>query len=277
VNSKYINSIYEPSDFLNFSIEIAKNAGKLQMKYFGNLSSIQKKSTTIDLLTEADLKSEEYIIAEIQNKYPSHSILSEESNSLDNQSEYTWVIDPLDGTTNFVHNLPIFSVSIGLMKNNETICSVVYNPAVDKCFYAEKNKGAFLNNNQINTTSCNTLSDSLLATGFPYSHDDRFDLSFSLFKDFYKQTRGIRRLGTASLDLCFVAMGRFDGFYEYGLKPWDICAGEIIVKEAGGIVVDWDGTGKNPINGSRILAANRYIYMDMAKILSKKEYDLFID
>ena len=129
------------------------------------------------------------------------------------------------GTTNFAHNLPIFSISIGIKFQEETQCGVVYNPAANKCFYAEKNKGAYLNNRKLKCTSSTTLGESLLATGFPYIHDNKYDTSFDIFKQFYDLSRGIRRLGAASLDLCFVAMGRLDGFYEFELKPWDICSG----------------------------------------------------
>ena len=232
------------------------------MKYFGNISTIEKKSTNIDLVTVADKKSEKYIIDEINKKYPSHSILSEEIGDIDNNSDYLWIIDPLDGTTNFTHNLPIYSVSIGLVKNNKTtICGVVYNPAADKCFYAEKDKGAYLNDKKINVTSSKALSDSLIATGFPYLHDNKYDISFNIFKDFYDRTRGLRRLGAASLAFCFVAMGRCDGYYEYSLKPWDICAGSLIARESGAKVTDWDN-GLLPENGSRILASNGKRYGD---------------
>ena len=142
------------------------------MSFFGDVSSIKTKSTNIDLVTKADIESENFIIKEIQENFPKHSILTEEKGELLSDSEYLWVIDPLDGTTNFAHNLPIFSVSIGLVKkNSETICGVVYNPAADKCFYAEKNKGAYLNKKPIKVSSSNTLSKSLLATGFPYVHE----------------------------------------------------------------------------------------------------------
>ena len=265
------------SKLLDFAINIAKNAGLIHMDYFGKLSTIEKKTTKIDLVSKADIESNQYIVNEIQNKYPGHSILSEEMGKYSGDSNYEWVIDPLDGTTNFVHNLPIFACSIGLKLNGQTILGVVYNPAADKCFYAEKGKGAFLNKNQISPTSSKTLSESLLATGFPYEHDEKYDLLFKLFKEFYDRTRGLRRLGAASLDLCFVGMGRFDGFYEYGLKPWDICAGEIIAKESGAIVTDWNGKKELPKDGSRILAANKYIHGNMIKILSKEQYRLFID
>ena len=265
----------DSSHFLEFAIEVAKEAGAIQMKYFGNISAIEKKSTNIDLLTSADKESETFIIKKIQEKYPEHSILSEECGELNTKSEYLWVIDPLDGTTNFTHNLPIFSVSIGLVKKNvKTLCGVVYNPAANKCFYAETNKGSYLDNVRLICTSSSTLSDSLLATGFPYLHDSKYDISFDLFKDFYDKTRGVRSLGAASLDLCFVAMGRFDGYYEYGLKPWDICAGALIADEAGAHVTDWDN-GSLPHDGSRILATNGHIHKEMINILCQKKYDIY--
>ena len=221
------------SEFLSFSLDLAKKTGELQLSYFGNISSLDRKSTNIDLVTNADIESENLIISKIKKAYPKHSIVSEEADSIINNSEYTWIIDPLDGTTNFTHNLPIFAVSIALKKGNEMLSGVVFNPAADKCFYAEKDKGAFLNDKKISPTSTSKLSDCLLATGFPYLHDKKYDISFDLFKDFYDRTRGLRRLGSAALDLCFVAMGRFDGFYEFNLHPWDICAGALIAYEAG--------------------------------------------
>ena len=245
------------------------------MKYFGNITSLEKKSTNIDLVTKADIESEKYIIKQINKRFPYHSILAEESGNNSNNSEYLWIIDPLDGTTNFTHNLPIFAVSIGLVKKNiGTICAVVYNPAADKCFYAEHKKGAYLNKKVIKCTSSNTLSNSLLATGFPYLHDDRYDLSFEIFKEFYDRTRGVRRLGAASLDLCFVAMGRFDGYYEYELKAWDICAGSLIAIEAGAKVTDWDNS-KLPIDGSRILATNGLIHDEMVNVLDQDKYNIY--
>ena len=264
----------DPSNFLQFALELAKEAGKTQLRYFGNISSVIKKSSNIDLVTNADIKSEEIIISRIKEKYPDHSIVTEESDNILESSEYTWIVDPLDGTTNFTHNLPIFAVSIALKKSNEIICGVVYNPAADKCFYAEKDKGAFLNGVTIYPTKSESLSDSLLATGFPYLHDEKYDLSFTIFKDFYDCTRGLRRLGAAALDLCFVAMGRFDGFYEFELNSWDIAAGSLIVREAGGLVTDWDGK-ELPLNGKRILASNKKIHKEMMRILTNNKYKIF--
>ena len=264
------------SEYLDFAIKIAKEAGSIQMKYFGNISSLEKKSTNIDLVTKADLESENYLIKQIHKKYKNHSIIAEESGLIKKNGNYTWTIDPLDGTTNFAHKLPIFAVSLGLVnKKNETVCAVVYNPAAKKCFYAQQNRGSYLNGKPIKCTSSKTLSECLIVTGFPYLHDKKYDLSFEIFKRFYDLTRGLRRLGSASLDLCFVAMGRFDGYYEFGLKTWDVCAGSLIVKEAGGLVTDWNNK-KQPKNGKRILASNGKIHQEMINILnSDKEYQIF--
>ena len=262
------------SEFLQFALGVAREAGDLQLRYFGNISTVTKKSSNIDLLTNADIESEKLIVSRIRETYPNHSIVSEESEEILANSNYTWIIDPLDGTTNFTHNLPIFAVSIALKKSNKIICGVVYNPAADKCFYAERGKGAFLNGEAIYPTKSDALSDCLLATGFPYLHDHKYDLSFIVFKDFYDRTRGLRRLGAAALDLCFVAMGRFDGFYEYNLNSWDICAGSLIAEEAGCIVSDWDGSGF-PHDGSRILCSNNKIHAEMVKVLTKADYSIF--
>ena len=257
------------SGMLDFAIETAKQAGSIIMQHFGKISSVDRKSTDIDLLTIADTESEAYILDRIKTTHPQHHIIAEESDLTERNSDYRWVIDPLDGTTNFVHNLPIFAVSMGLQYKEETILGVVYNPAANKCFWAEKNGGAYLNDKPIHITSTNTLSNSLLVTGFPYIHDDRYEKSFTLFKKLYGKTQGIRRLGAAALDFCFVAMGRFEGFWEFGLQPWDVCAGALILEEAGGLVTDWDGSPM-PFSGKRILATNGHIHTEMIKILEKE-------
>ncbi len=254
---------------LNFAIQTAKGAGTILMEHFGNISSYECKSTPIDLLTIADTQSEAFILNEIKTTFPDHHIIAEESAIVENDSDYRWVIDPLDGTTNFVHNLPIFAISIGLQYQEETILGVVYNPAANKCFWAEKDSGAYLNDKPIHITSTNTLYSSLLVTGFPYTHDDRFEKGFDLFKELYGNSHGVRRLGAAALDFCFVAMGRFEGFWEFGLQPWDVCAGGLIVKEAGGNVSDWDGSPM-PFSGNRILATNGHIHGEMLEVLGKE-------
>ena len=255
-------------EMLEFAKTTAKGAGAILMQHYGMISSINRKSTHIDLVTIADTESESFILNRIKAVYPHHHIIAEESAFVENNSDYHWVIDPLDGTTNFVHNLPIFAVSIGLQYKEETIVAVVYNPAADKCFWAEKNGKAYLNGDLIQITSSNTLSNSLLVTGFPYSHDERWEKGFDLFKLIYGKTQGVRRLGAAALDFCFVAMGRFDGFWEFGLQPWDVCAGALILEEAGGKVSDWDNSSM-PFSGNRVLATNGHIHDEMLEVLGK--------
>ena len=257
------------SPFLEFARKTAKEAGDILLKHFGEISYIERKSSDIDLVTVADTESETYILEKISSIYPDHQIIAEESALTKGSSDYRWVIDPLDGTTNFIHNLPIFAVSIGLQFEEETILGVVHNPAADKCFFAEKDRGAFLNDRPIYVTSTNTLIESLLVTGFPYIHDDRWGKGFELFKELYGQTQGIRRLGAASLDFCFVAMGRFDAFWEFGLQPWDVCAGALILKESGGNVTDWDGSTM-PFSGKRVLATNGNVHKEMMRTLGKE-------
>ena len=264
------------SEYLNFAKELAIDSGKILSKHFGNIKSINQKSTNIDLVTNADLESEAFIVKAIQNKFPDHTIIAEENQLKAKNSDFRWVIDPLDGTTNFVHNLPIFAVSIGLQYKKKTVVGVVYNPAADKLFFASLNNGAYLNNNKISVSSSKTLSESLIVTGFPYLHDKKWDKSFILFKDFYSRTQGVRRLGAAALDLCFVAMGRFEAFYEFHLKPWDICAGALIVQESGGVVTDWDGANY-PKSGIRILSSNRHVHNEMLEVLKSDDYNIFLD
>ncbi len=264
------------SKFENFAIQLAKDAGDILTSYFGKVDVLDTKSTSIDLLTKADLAAEKLIVKSIQKTYPEHDIITEESDINNTNSDFTWIIDPLDGTTNFVHNFPIFAVSIGLQYKQETILGIVLNPIYEQCFHATKNGGSFLNGLPIKTTSTNTLSKSLLVTGFPYIHDDRWSLSFDLFQDFYNRNHGMRRLGAAALDLCFVAMGRMDGFYEFELKPWDVCAGDLIVREAGGKTSDWDGISDMPVSGKRILATNGKIHLEMSKVLMGEKYKIFM-
>lgn len=264
------------AELIEFTKSISIKAGEILNNSFGKIHDIKDKSSAIDLCTNADIESEKFITESILKKFPDHSIIAEEGYEKQTKSDFKWVIDPLDGTTNYVHNLPIFSVSIGLQYKEETILGVVYNPAVNKLFHAIKNEGAFMNDDKISVSSSNTLSDCVLATGFPYIHDEYYDASFSIFKDFYDKTQGLRRFGVASLDLCFVAMGRFDGFYEFNLKPWDICAGSIIVKEAGGLCTDWNNEPA-PFSGSRILCSNTAIHKQMIDILNQREYNLFYD
>ena len=261
--------------FKDLAINTAKSSGKILMSYFNTKYDIKKKSS-VDLVTKADIESEQNIITAILNKFPDHSVIAEESHLIDNNSDYRWVIDPLDGTTNFVHSLPIFAVSIALQYKKETILGVVYNPAYKKCFWATKDGGAFQNNIKISISNTKKLIDSLLVTGFPYNHNESWDKSFELFHELYSKTQGIRRLGAASLDFCFVAMGRFEGFYEFNLKPWDVCAGDLICREAGGKTSDWKGY-KMPFSGSNIIASNNIIHKKILDIITQDKYDLILN
>lgn len=246
--------------FLVKPLEIARSAaqraGHILMEYYGKLDSVRKKSA-VDLVTDADLASEKSIVSMIREAFPDHGILAEEGHyaSIKSGSSPYWVIDPLDGTTNFVHNLPIFAVSIALVIEDVTRLGVVYNPASVEEFVAVKGAGSVLNDSPIHVSNTPSLSDALLVTGFPYTHDHIFHRSFDIFHELYNRCQGIRRLGAAAIDCCYVACGRFDAFYEAALKPWDICAGALICEEAGGQTSDWYGSDM-PFDGSRVMLSN---------------------
>ena len=261
--------------YKNFAIKTAKSSGDILMSYFDSAFEIKKKSS-VDLVTKADIESEKNIINSIKENFPNHGVIAEESDLINQNSDYRWIIDPLDGTTNFVHSLPIFAISIALQYKEETILGVVYNPAYKKCFWAIKNQGAYQNDNKIRVSNTSNLIDSLLVTGFPYEHNKAWDKSFELFHEFYAKTQGIRRLGAASLDFCFVAMGRFEGFYEFNLKPWDVCAGDIICREAGGMTSDWEGN-KMPFSGSDIIASNCKVHEKILQTINQEKYSIILN
>jgi len=247
-------------------IQISKEAGALIRNAFGKTHSIEFKTNELNLVTETDKASEKLITDFIKKKYPTHGILAEEGSDVNRSSEYLWVIDPLDGTTNFAHGLPIFSVSIGLQKNGETIAGVVYDVMQDIIYSAEKGSGATAKSVKIKVSENNNLQHSLLVTGFPYNIKENPDKALERFTTLSKKSRGIRRLGSAAIDFCYVATGVFDGFWEVHLNPWDICAGNLIVEEAGGIVTDFDG---KPIDifTKRILCTNRKIHQKMIEVM----------
>lgn len=253
---------------INKIISIAKEAGEIIRDGFGKNFSIEFKTNESNLLTEIDKKSEKIIKEFIIKEYPTHSILAEESGETNKVSEYKWVVDPLDGTTNFAHGLPIFAVSIGLQKNNQTIAGVVYDVMQDFCYSAELGSGSYCNNTKLSVSKTELLQRSLLVTGFPYNIYDNPDNAFELFIEFLKSSRGMRRLGSAAIDFCYIAKGVFDGYWEVNLQPWDICAGKLIVEEAGGIVSGFKGEKIN-INSKRILTSNGLIHNSMIEIINK--------
>ncbi|MCD4683058.1 MAG: inositol monophosphatase [Bacteroidales bacterium] len=231
------------------------------------LTDIESKGVN-DFVTYVDKTSEDRLVSELKKILPEAGFIVEENSNLEKQSEYNWIIDPLDGTTNYIHGLPIYSISIALLKGNEILSGVVYEINLQECFYAWKNGGAFVNGHKIQTSGVEKLSDSLLATGFPYRHFDKLDQYIDLFKDFMKTTHGIRRLGSAAVDLAYVACGRFDGFYEYGLNPWDVAAGALIIEQAGGVTGDFSGSN-NYVFGKEIIGSNPYIFDQFLKIVKK--------
>ncbi len=247
-------------------IEITKRAGEVTREGFGRNFSVEFKTNESNLVTEIDKKSEREIISFIKSKYPKHNILAEESGEENNSSEFTWVIDPLDGTTNFAHGLPLFSVSIGVMKNGETIAGAVYDVIRDALYTAEKGSGSFVNGKKIHVSENANLKRSVLVTGFPYNISDNPDHAIERFTNFLKSSRAVRRLGSAAIDFCYVAQGVFDGFWEVHLHPWDICAGKLIVEEAGGKVTDFRGN-EIDVFSKQILATNRRVHEEMIRKL----------
>jgi myo-inositol-1(or 4)-monophosphatase len=253
-------------------IKAAYRAGKILNAHFGNLSHVTKKGA-IDLVTEADTESEKAILATIQEFFPDHAILAEESGSrsgLNGSSAGQWIIDPLDGTTNYAHNLPIFAVSIAFSANARVQMGVVFNPTNGELFTAIRGQGAHLNNQPLRVSKTEILRDSLLVTGFPYGVHQMADELIARFGKCLLASQGVRRLGSAALDLCYVAAGRFEGFWENNLKPWDTAAGMLIVSEAGGLVTDFSGDPFD-VNKVEILATNGYIHNELIGLLQKKE------
>ena len=232
------------------------------------------KSTITDLVTQTDKNAERVIKDDIIAKFPDHTILAEESGKTSSNSDFLWVIDPLDGTTNFVHGLSPYCVSIALLKNDKPLLSVISELPNENLFWAVKGQGAFCNGEKISVSSRKLIRDSLLITGFSYEHDSKWETNMKLFKNFTKISHGVRRIGSAAADLCYVASGKADAFWEIGLYPWDSAAGILLVEEAGGKVSRMDGKPYN-IYDKQILATNNLIHDEMidkmsSEILSEK-------
>ncbi len=249
-------------------IQVSHEAGEIVRDGFGKKFGIEYKTNEANLVTDVDKASEKHIKEFIQKKYPSHSILAEEGGKTNNEPEYLWVVDPIDGTTNFAHGLPIFSISIGVQKKGKTIAGVVYDVMQDITYSAEAGSGAFADSQKISVSKNDNLAHSVLVTGFPYNISDNPENALEKFAALTKASRGIRRLGSAAIDFCYVATGVFDGFWEVYLHPWDICAGKLIVEEAGGRVTDFKGE-ETDIYTKRILATNGHIHQRMMEFLGK--------
>ena len=232
----------EKSDFLGTAFRAAMLAGEHILKNLGKISDddVATKASS-DFVTRIDKESEQLIINIIKHNYSEHHFLAEESIKEVDAGDYRWIIDPLDGTTNFIHKYPVFSVSIALEFRSEVVLGVVYDPLRNEIFTTEKGKGAFLNGNPFKVSSVSDLKNSLVTTGFPFRKKELIDPYLKVFKNIFYRVSDIRRAGSAALDLAHLASGRCDCFFEIGLSPWDIAAGSILIKEAGGIVTDFGG------------------------------------
>lgn len=229
-------------DFLSTGVRAATKAGKIILDNIGKISKgdIESKQAS-DFVTRVDRESEEAIVDIISKRFPDHHFLAEESMKESGSYGYRWIIDPLDGTTNYIHQFPVFSISIALEFMKDIVLGIIFDPIRNEMFTAEKGKGSFLNNRRIHISSVRSMNYSLIATGFPFRKKDLVDRYLKLFKNIFLKVSDLRRAGSAALDLASVASGRCEGFFEIGLSPWDIAAGSILIKEAGGFITDFGG------------------------------------
>lgn len=245
-----------------------KDGGKIIRKAYGRAHNIRKKSA-VSLVTETDMAADRAIRRIILKVFPDHGLMTEEQAAVESRSPYRWIIDPLDGTTNFAHQIPLFGVSIGLEYQGDIILAGIYNPILNELFFAEKGKGAFLNGKRIRVSKTGSMIDSLLVTGFPYDRQKKARFYLKFVQAFMQRCRGVRRLGAASIDLAYVACGRFEAYWEFNLKPWDMAAGKLIVEEAGGKVTNFEGGPVNIDLPAQTLASNVRIHKKVLKILTK--------
>ncbi|MBE9541062.1 MAG: inositol monophosphatase [Proteobacteria bacterium] len=255
------------NDFKECAVEIAREAGMFLKNRLNSEHTIDYKGE-INLVTEADKISEGMITSKIASLFPDHDILAEEFTYTTRGSDFTWIIDPLDGTTNYAHGYPFFCVSIALQKLDTLIVGIIYDPMLNEMFVAEKGKGAFLNDMAIHVSNTNRVIKGLLATGFPYDIREDSHNNLNYFNTMIMKAQAIRRAGSAALDLAYVAAGRFDGFWELKLNPWDIAAGWLLVEEAGGIVTDMQGKDYY-LESPSILASNGRIHKEMMDVLER--------
>ncbi|HTP12830.1 MAG TPA: inositol monophosphatase family protein [Bacteroidota bacterium] len=254
---------------LQLAVDAALEAGRFLKMNIGKIKHIEhKQGEERNLVTEIDKKTEHMIIEKIKQRYPQHDFLAEESGSHHSVSDYKWIIDPLDGTTNYTHGLPVFCTSIALEHQGQVVLGAIYDPNQDELFTAEKGKGAYLNNRRIHVSSAARLMESLIVTGFPYDIKDNPYNAVGHFANFLMSSQAVRRLGSAALDLSYVACGRFDGFWEVTLNPWDMAAGVLFVEEAGGKFTNFRGFPSD-IYSPNVLTTNGLIHDQMVDILKK--------
>jgi len=251
-------------EYLDAAMEIAREAGAILREGFERPKQISYKGD-VDLVTESDRRSEELVVARLQERFPEHGIVAEEGGgSVAAVAKYCWHVDPLDGTTNFAHGYPCFAVSIGLAEEGRPIAGAVFNPVQDELFSAARGEGAYLNGDRISVSRVEKLATSLVATGFP-THQRKKSANINYYWQFTLRSHGVRRDGAAALDLCSVACGRFDAFWEFGLKSWDTTAGIVIVEEAGGRVTDLEGKPYR-LGGPSILATNGHVHTETLQL-----------
>lgn len=250
-------------DYITVASAIARKAGALLMEYYARgVKTEYKGSGTVDVVTEADRASEKLIVESLRMAFPDHGIVGEEGSRSQAASEFIWYVDPLDGTTNFAHGFPIFCISLGLARNNEVIAGVVFDPTRDELFAAERGGGATLNGKKIQVSAASTIGESLLGTGFP-SKKRHLNPNIYFYHQLTMKTHGIRRAGSAALDLSCVASGRYDGFWEFNLNPWDTSAGVLLVQEAGGKLTHVDGSKFDVAASRDVLATNGHIHDEL--------------
>jgi len=249
--------------FLQDAVKIAHEAGRLLAEFYRLRVGFELKGD-FDLVTEADRASERLVVQRLLANYPDHSIVAEEGGGREGSSEYRWFVDPLDGTTNFAHGYPAFNVTLGLARGDEMIAGVVYDPLREEMFAAEKGSGAYLNDQKIRVSSAKRLADSLVSTGFPSRKRDQ-NINIHFYHQLAMSTHGVRRGGSAALDLSYVACGRLDGFWEFGLKPWDLAAGTLLVSEAGGRVSDMRGA-PHTLQSADLLADNGAVHGETVEL-----------
>jgi len=252
-------------DYLETAIDLCRAAGDI-LNYYADRDKLVEFKGHANLVTIADKKSEELIIGGILSRYPSHSILAEESGATQSGAAVKWIIDPLDGTTNFAHGYPFYCVSIAVEEKGEIVCGAVYDPVREEMFSAARGAGAYRNGERLKVSNVDRLSQALLITGFPYNFRERVDTVIRQFGRFLVASQAVRRGGSAALDLCYVASGRLDGFWELYLQPWDTAAGHVILEEAGGRVTDFKG-GPFSIYNKETLASNGLLHDEMRAVL----------
>ena len=260
-----IDLVQMESDVIELSTEVANFISREVSNF--DKSKIEHKNTPNNLVSYVDKESEKIIVKALKKILPGSGFLAEEGTSSEGSTEYRWIIDPLDGTTNFTHGLPPYAISIGLTRGDEVVLGVVYEVSKMECFSATETGPAKCNGKGIKVADTNSLNESLLATGFPYYHFDKREEYLSIIKTFLELTHGVRRLGSAATDLAYVACGRMDGFFEYNLNPWDVAAGSLIVQRAGGIVSDFRGKNKF-LYGGEICAACA-VHPEMVEVIKR--------